>query len=122
MAYFIVLPAFLAWLFIAFGVLLALRIRAPSWRGRPYVFHASLWASIGVLLANALLVACLALGVGLLSSGTEAEAQRPGQGLFQVVWGALAILGPFLASAIGWGLGLLVGVLVAHGRHQSAAT
>lgn len=119
--YFIVFSAFVGWLLVAFALLLALRLKARGWSGRPYVFQAVLWASIGVLVANALLVALLALGVGLFPSGPEAEAQSLGQGLLRFVWGALAILGPFLASAVGWFAGLFTGLFIAHGRLRNAA-
>lgn len=120
MAYFLVVPAFLAWLAFSAAVLILLRVKAPNWPGRPYVFHGSLGASAGALIANALLVAALALGANLMPE--SAQAQGSVQDLSRIVWGLAALLGPFAATAVGWLLGLLVGLVAAHSRGRRAAS
>jgi hypothetical protein len=119
MAYFIVLPLFFAWLIVSFIALTVVRVKAPEWRGRNYLFHASIWSSVGVLAANAFLIASLWFGANFIgaSSGNEATLQN----FARIVWGVAAILGPLFASAIGWFVGMLVGLVIAHGRIQNVS-
>ena len=118
MTYFVVLLLFLAWLVVSFIALIVLRVKWPEWRGRFYFFHAVLWSSLGILVANALLIVGLWLGFPLIDSSNNPQSIF--QNLVRAVWGVSAIIGPLLASAGGWGIGILVGLVVAYRRGKIA--
>ena len=102
----------------AFATTLVLRAKAPKWRGRPYVGHAFLWATVGMVLANALLIATLCLGATLMPAMAQREGFIPSA--IRLIWVAAAVLGPFFASLGGWLFGLAAGLLIASGRARSS--
>ena len=100
MPYFFILPAFLVAELLLLAVLVATLWHPRLHHLRPLVVGVLVWATLGFLLANALL-----LGVTL---GTVALADRTAVGEWSVVkftLAALLFLGPFVASAAGAGAG-----------------
>ena len=118
MTYFIVIPLFAAWLAVCLGVSLMLRIRSPEWRGRRYFFHASLWSSVGIVVANILLITGLDLGLQLMNNGGDSEGVF--QTLSRLVWAVSAFLGPLVVSVAGWAVGIVVVLAIAHWKVQHA--
>ena len=115
MAYFFILPAFVIWLLFALGAVGLTKSASPLAAAYPYVWRVSLWASIGVLVANALLIALLALGfVALEGTGGDPANDAP----IRFIFGLSAVVGPILVSAAGWFTGALLGTYLAH-RHVS---
>jgi hypothetical protein len=113
MPYFILIPAFLAWLLVC-GAAAAVSARMPALRSwRPYVVQVGLWASAGILAGNALLILLLALGLQSLDRLQDGSAVRSG---LQVVWGLGVLLGPFAVSTLGWLAGACLGVVLAWRR------
>ena len=108
MLYFLVLPIFLLWLAGA-GLAVAVCRWARRFRPAfPFAWRMALWASLGFLSANALLILSVVLGLGI--------AERAPAGAGQVLGNLSAVgalVGPPLISGAGWLLGLLVGAILA---------
>ena len=115
MAYFLILPAFVLWLLVAAAGILATRLiprLAPIY---PYALRASLWASVGTVVANAVLIGLLALGMGVLE---PTASQSTAQDAAQMAWGLTALGGPVIASALGWLGGFVFGLFLAFRRSR----
>lgn len=108
MTYFVVLPVFLVWLASGLIAITVLRAKAPAWSGIALVVHVFLWSTLGVILANALLIAVLALGASHVPEASASSSVA--QDVLRMLWGMLSILGPFAASALGWLFGVMVGI------------
>jgi hypothetical protein len=112
MAYFLILPAFVLWLIVA-GVAVLVVKSVPAFSvAYPYVWRIALWATVGLIAANAVLVALLALGFVALGDGTAPASA--GHDAFQLLWGLTAIGGPVIASALGWLVGAVLGLALAY--------
>ena len=118
MAYFLILPVFVIWVLFACAAIVATR-SFPSLSGAfPSVWRIALWATVGVVAANAALV--LLLTVGFATIGSSAPPESAGRDVFQFVWGLTAIGGPLLASLLGWVAGAGLGAVFALRRNPSA--
>jgi hypothetical protein len=113
MAYFILLPAFLGWLLVCGAVTLTTRCMPSLGHWYPYLVRVYVWASVGAITANLVLIALLALGMQFVGSLQTGSAIRNS---VQVMWGMSALLGPFAVSAFGWIGGACVGVYLARQR------
>lgn len=115
MPYFFLLPAFIAWLLLSGAITLTAR-RLPSLKPwYPYVMRVSVWATIGTLTANLILISLLALGVRSLDGLQTGTTVHDG---LQVIWGLSAIFGPFAVSALGWIGGAGLGMYLALQRKR----
>lgn len=86
----------------------------PRWSPLfPYAWRVLLWSSVGFLLANALLWLGVAAIVG---AGRQADAERSGPAALQAALGLALILGPVVASMLGFGTGTVVALLLARRR------
>jgi hypothetical protein len=74
-----------------------------------------IWATVGTLTANVILISLLALGVQSLNSLQTGSPIHDG---LQVMWGLSTLLGPFAASAVGWIGGACLGMYLALGRRR----
>ena len=110
MTYFLLLPLFLLWLICALGATATTRLVPQLNQLFPYVWRISLWATIGLVVANATLLGMLQLmqhaGAPLALGSFEEQA-------FQLAFGLAVLAGPTLASAAGWTAGALLGCLLA---------
>src|SRR5688572_1582478 len=120
MVYVIILPLFGLWLVGSGLVLLGTRV-VPLFRPLyPYAWRIVFWASAGVVLANAALLTMLGLGLVVLQL-SDTGAPSTLRGLVTIGWTGGAMLGPFVASAAGWGIGALLGVALAFRTATRAA-
>jgi hypothetical protein len=119
MLYFIVIPAFVLWLVaaaMAVGMTKAVPRIAYAF---PYVWRVSLWATLGFIAANALLIVLLAGGMFALD-GASTEKTVSG-GAVRMLWGVGALAGPLVASATGWFFGAVFGAALSLRHHRSSA-
>jgi cell division protein FtsX len=86
----------------------------PEWRGRGYLFHASIWSSVGAVMANILFLVSFESSLDHIFHILNNDS--PLHFLGVVVFGMTTIFGPFVATAIGWLVGLLAGLAFARGR------
>jgi hypothetical protein len=119
MLYFIIIPAFVLWLAaaaLAVGVTKSVPRIAYAF---PYVWRVSLWATLGFIAANALLIALLAGGSFALD---EASSEKTASGgAMRMVWGVGALAGPLVASAAGWFFGAVFGAALSLRLHRGSA-
>lgn len=114
MPYFIIVPLFLLWATLA-GIAIAIVLRSPSARPwHAYVMRVAIWATVGIIAANGVLILALGLGIGLMDGTVAHSPVRAG---LQLIWGLMALLGPFAASALGWLAGAVLGVYLGF-RHR----
>jgi hypothetical protein len=119
MAYFVVVPAFVLWLLIAAAAIIAIRAVPRLTSAYSYVLRISIWATIGVVAANALLICLLTLGFGALER-TE-PLPSTAHDILRVAWGLAAIGGPIIASGLGWIAGCTIGADLAFLRGRRVA-
>ena len=118
MAYFLILPVFVIWLLFACAAIIATR-SVPSLSGAfPYVWRITLWATVGLVAANAALVLLLAFGI--VTAGSSVTPESAGRDVFQFVWGVTAIGGPLVVSPLGWLVGAALGAVFAFRRRPVA--
>jgi len=101
---------------LAVGIIRSVPRIAPAF---PFVWRIALWATLGFLAANALLL--LLLGGGFLAFGAQASAVNAGGGAARVLWGIGALAGPVIASVAGWSFGGIVGAVLALMHRQRSA-
>lgn len=122
MAYFLVLPAFALWLIVA-ALAVAIVKTVPRLASiYPYAWRVSVWATVGFVIANVALAVAVAVGfVAVDRYSAEPSAMRDAA---QATLGVTAIVGPFIASALGWLAGAVFGLILAHRslRHAVLAT
>ncbi len=118
MTWFLVLPFFLLWLVMAAGATAAARFVPQLHHLFPYVWRISLWATIGWVAASAALFGLLHLMDG---AGPLFEAGSVGEQLFHVTVALAMFAGPFLACAVGWSLGVLLGIVLAYLKGRGAS-
>jgi branched-subunit amino acid permease len=114
MTYFLILPAFVLWLIVAGTAALVARLVPALSVAYPYVWRIALWATAGLIAANAALVALLALGFVALGDGMAPSSA--GHDAFQLLLGLTAIGGPVVASALGWLVGAVLGFALGYRR------
>lgn len=115
MAYFLIFPAFCGLLLIVSGLSVLVARSVPAFSvAYPYVWRIVLWASVGLIAANIVLVTFLALGFFALGDGMAPASA--GYGAFQLLWALTAIVGPVIASAFGWLVGAVFGLGLAYHR------
>ena len=119
MAYFLILPAFVVWLIVA-GVSTVIAKKFSRFPvAYPFVWRISVWATLGFVVANVLLIVLLALGfIALEDASADHSSSRD---TFQIVWGLTAIGGPVIVSVLGWLLGAVAGVVLALIHYKRAA-
>ena len=113
MTYFLVLPFFVLWLVFATGATVATRLVPQLQPLFPYAWRISLWASVGCVLVNAILM-------WLWTTMPHAVA-APATGTLEKDASQLALLlvvfaGPVLGSVTGWLAGALLGIALAYRR------
>ncbi len=115
MMYFVVAVLFVLWLVVAAGAVAATRFIAPLRPLFPFVWRMCLWATIGFLVADAALV-----GLMVVTSGFDPTFVRGtiGDEILRFVVQLAILVGPLVASAIGWLAGLLLGILLAFLRQR----
>lgn len=109
MSYFFVLPLFALWLIVAVVAVMLARKRPRLQPAYPYVVRICAWATIGIVLANIVLV------LALVFSGAQLP-ERPIDFIDKavvLVWGIALLLGPMLATVTGWFSGAILGVCLA---------
>lgn len=120
MLYFIILPAFALWLVLA-AVAVCITKSVPRVAfAFPFVWRISLWATLGFVIANAVLI--LFLAGGFSAVGTQPSAGTEGGGALHILWGVAAIAGPIIASAAGWLVGAAVGAALSLRHRQRSVT
>ena len=115
MPYFILIPVFLGWLLICGIATTASKWMASLRPWRSYVVQVCVWSTVGILIANSVLVLLLAQGIQALDALRDGTTIRSG---LQVAWGLGALLGPFAVSALGWMGGVCFGLYLAHQRRR----
>lgn len=108
MAYFLILPLWLASVLVMAAVAVATRVLRGGSAAFPYAWRILLWSSLGFLTANGLLLGGCALVASAAGAGAGAAHPLVGLGLV-----AALLLGPIVASAAGFGGGALVGFVLA---------
>jgi hypothetical protein len=108
--YFLMVLAFIGWLVLAAAATLATRYVPALSAAYPYAWRIALWASAGIVAANAALAAILFLS----------HAALPPGGALQLTWGMAAVLGPLLVSPAGWLAGAVIGAVQAMRRTARA--
>jgi hypothetical protein len=108
MPYFFLIPAFAVWLMLSAAAVLACRFWGPARKLLPYVWRLCAGASVGVLIAHALLWAGIMAAARLAGSAPG----QPHQALALLMAGALFI-GPFAVTVLGWFAGALTGFVLA---------
>jgi hypothetical protein len=115
MLYFIILPAFALWLVLA-ALTVGMTKSVPRFAfAFPFVWRISLYATLGFVIANAVLV--LALAGSSFAVGRQPSAAAEGAGALQILWGVGAVVGPIIASAAGWLFGAVTGAALSL-RHR----
>jgi hypothetical protein len=111
MPYFFVAAAFAAF-FLAMGIASLIVLAFRSLRHLlSFAWRIWLWSSLGFVAANALLIAAVRFGIlPLLDATTSPPWLRNSVG---ILGGLTIVLGPFIASAVGVGVGSLLGVVLA---------
>ena len=117
MLYFFILPAFLLWLVVAAGSVVLAKSVKDLQPALPYVWRICLHATLGFLIANIMFIVALWIGSDAMK---EATSEPKGGGLLQAMIGVAVILGPVVASAIGWFCGAVTGFLFAFRSRQHA--
>lgn len=110
MTYFLVLPLFILWLLGACAMTAASRFVPPLRHLFPWVWRICLWATLGVIAANAVMACTLAM------IGSAGQPFAPGSfadELSRLAIGMAVLAGPLLASATGWSAGALLGAVLA---------
>lgn len=120
MLYFIIVPAFALWLVVA-TVAVGITKSVPRIAyAFPYVWRISLWATLGFIGANALLV--LLLTGGLFALDEPSSQVTAGGGAARILWGVGAVAGPLVASAVVWFFGGVIGVALSMRRRRGSAS
>ena len=120
MAYFFILPAFAIWLVVAAIGLVLIRANPSFSAARPYAWRVVLWSTCGFVVANVFLVVVVAGAANLLGPGaTERTMARDA---LQLIVGLGAILGPILASVVGWLGGVVLGAVLTRSNSSSNST
>lgn len=115
MPYFILVPVFLGWLLIC-GIATTAGKRMASLRPwRSYVVQVCIWSTVGILIANSVLILLLAESIQALPELQDGTTIRYG---LQVAWGLGALFGPFAVSALGWMGGVCFGLYLGHQRRR----
>ena len=110
MPYFVILLGFALFsVAAALGTLLAW-IWRPLQPLFPFAWRAWLWSTVGFVAANAALLAVLWL---ILVMGDHAASMSLMQKAAGILGALTAVLGPFIASAVGLGAGFLLGCFLA---------
>lgn len=119
MLYFIILPAFALWLVLAtlaVGVTKSVPRIAFAF---PFVWRISLWATIGFVVANAVLVVLLT--GGFFAIDRQPSAATEGGDTMRILWGVGAVVGPIIVSTAGWLLGAVMGAALSLRHRQRSA-
>lgn len=110
MTYFLVLPLFILWVLGACAMTAASRYVPQLRLLFPWVWRICLWATLGVIAANAVMVWALTI------LGSVDHPFMPGSfadELSRLAIGVAVLAGPLLASAAGWSAGALLGAVLA---------
>jgi hypothetical protein len=116
MAYFLIVPAFILWLLIAAATIYATRTIPRLAAGYPYAMRISVWATVGFIIANSVLIGLLGFGFVALDSLVPSPSTT--RDVLQVAWALTAIGGPIVASALGWIAGCILGAVLAFRRSR----
>jgi len=108
MPYFIIIPAFAAWLVLSVITVLVCRFWAPAKVLFPYVWRICLWSDLGFLVANAIFWGLILMGLHFLR-----EIQSGAHEAVSLITAGTLFIGPFIASALGWLAGFLAGIILA---------
>lgn len=117
MLYFVIVPAFVLWLVVAILAVALTRTVPRLAHAFPYAWRIALWATLGFLGANALLILLLTGGFPALDKPSSEIAASGDAG--RILWAAGAVAGPPVASATGWLFGGIVGVALSLRRRSS---
>jgi len=108
MPYFFIIPGYLGLLFLATMTYLYFKVKLPSSSVSSYILFGSLGSAFGILSLNALLWGLI---VFVIKAFPNTSGNLMGAGMV-----ILILIGPFIASAAGILLGILVGCLFRYKR------
>ena len=119
MLYFVILPAFAFWLVVAtLAVCIAKSVPRVAF-AFPFVWRICLWATLGFVVANALLI--LLLAGGFLALGRQPSVPTQGGDAARILLGVGTVVGPLVASVGGWLFGAVVGAALSLSHRQRSA-
>lgn len=119
MLYFVILPAFAFWLVLATLAVAITKFVPRVAFAFPFVWRICVWATLGFVVANALLV--LLLAGGFMAIDRHESAPGEGGDVLRILWSLGAVVGPLVASAAGWLSGAVIGAaLWLRNRQRSA--
>ncbi len=113
MTYFLVLPLLVMWLLAAAGATAATRMIPQLNHLFPWAWRISLWATLGCIVGNAILLLLLSNAHHL---GLPSDMGSFADELFKLGMGLTVLLGPIFVSAVGWIAGAIIGALLAFSR------